>query len=748
MTYETDVESAIRHTVGFYLKLDGVAERFSSHHPDRFANWNPSETFYEVIEWESVSLASQMLDRRVGIVQVAGFALNLTDTPETRAIFKRGGGTYDVLDESISHSGTTVKLRSGTSTWADGTLVHVGREAITLGTHTAGGTYTGCTRAAEDTSGEPHLAGVSISDTPHHWKGRRGWLYAVNLKTGTERSLRVGLLDDYPNDIDGGRSFNFVGMASVLKRPILTGWEEQPIAPGYPVRAQYDFHPSGHVLEGLQFKVADGRQLADDGFVMFDVEGESTMVPLYAAQSNLDSAGTFIVTWIKLAGNGPNEDEVQKVLDASDISVRQVDRIVARPGIATLHLMLSRYGDGNNNSTYDRLPGRAPNQTTDTEDLAPKRVGAGVPVAWVDLNSFLDMDGHTIRCIIDERTTLDEWLVDEVLWRSGGYIYCDHATGRIAFKRYQPLTIRGSLPSLTRADIEIGEVQSESMEREQLSQLLFRCNWVPGVGYTKTVSVLFEDTVDAFEDDPGSVIELKAKSVWVGSAQPRNVTADPITAAALRGQADRWRAAGSEGVLRIPIPLPWDFHVDYVEGFRFSLTDDRILDADGNRGVSAMPVEVVGTHPDPERGKWNIVVEQLHTGVRVAPSAIVDSYDAGSRTITFKTTGHAARLFNSSPGGDWGEDMRVRIYDADDAGGVYAASETNLVGSTTNNTMTLQGIPTTAPAEWDLVVLEDEDESGQSENDEGGLTQDYAFGADANGVIGTGAYEREANKWR
>ena len=745
MTYETEIEASRDHNICFYVRFDGVAERFSEYHPDDCDNWNPSETFYSTLTEDSVTLGGESLDRKKGIVMPAGMGFTIADTADTRAIFRRRGGTETRLSTSISATTTTVVFASGTNTYDDGALIHVDKEAITLGTHTSGGTYTGCTRAAEGSVGEAHLADAVVSSVPRHWRGRRVRMYSVNLESGNEHLIRTAILEDYPRQEDGVRVFSAMGLMTVLNRPILTGWEEQPISdPDYPQRDSYDFHPSGHVLEGIAFKVQDGRQLQDDGFVMFTVDGKQTMVPLFDGQANLDSAGEFIVSWIKIAGNGPGADKQNAVLASSDITVRQVDRVVARLGIAALQVIQSIEGDGAN-GTYDVLPGRAPDFASGTDDLVRKRVGAGIPSAWVNESSFELMIGPKVHCILDEEMRVSEWLEREVLWRSSGFLHIDE-DGKLAYRRYQPLTIRGSLPSLGVDEILNASVIASDSEEDIVAKVEFACNYVPGEGYTRRLPVAFDDAVQIYDVDPEASQELRSKAIWVGGVVEENQTSHPVTAAELRGAIERYRAQGLDGGLKVPLVLPWSKHVDYVPGYRFALTDALVVDEEGVQGVTDLALEVVGTRPDIGGGVWAVDCEQVPTGVRVAPSAVVDSFS--DPVVTLKDTGvHGdGTLFDDNPAEDFGAVWTVRFYDAS-ASPPFSSSTTEQVVSVSGNDITLAS-PAFVPAAGDLVVLEDGSETSTGVNAAGADVHDYAFGADASEEIGTSTYLREANSWR
>lgn len=742
MPYVDEISGARRYFHAFYVKFDGIAERFCDIHPDKVSAWSPSGTFLECMVRDSLSGGGQSLDRQTGIIKPAGFSFTLNDTSATRAIFRRRGGTEDALAAGVNPGTTAIALKSGTNAFADGTTLHVGRETFTLGTHTVSGVYSGSVRGELDTVAAHHPAGFTVSTVPRHWRGRRVQLITVDLNSGEEKTIRTGVLDDYPAQQNGVRIFEVIDLMTVLNKPILTGWEEQRIEGTYPRSTIFDFHPSGVDLPGaLEFKVEDGRQIAEDGYVMFTVSDGTFITPILDNQPNL-SDGRFVVAWAKLAGS--SNLTTAQVLEESNITVRQVEVVDGRLAVVALQVMQSILGDFAN-GTYDTLPGRKPNDSLSTTDLVRKRGGAGIPSAWIDESAFEFIPGGATKVLLDEEVRLFDFLRDEIMWRADGYIYVN-GSGQLSFQRYQPLTIRGSLPSVTEDEVAIGPVKATDSEAHQVGAIEIECNYIPGEGYTRRLPVVFREAAEIYDLDADTRVTLQSKSVWVGRIPEQQTQARQIAGDTVRSRLERYRASGLDGGLRLPLRFPWAKSATMVEGHRFALTDSRITDSDGTKGITSKPFEVVGTRPDYGAGHWDVEVEEIQTGQRIGFSGVVDSY--ASNTITLKDTGvHGdGALFDDNPAEDLGAGWVVRIHDFS-ATPPYSTSTTETVLSVSGNDIVLD-TPASTPANLDIVVLEDSDEDLTTANAAGADVQDYAFGADASDRIGTSTWERAANKWR
>ena len=139
-----------------------------------------------------------------------------------------------------------------------------------------------------------------------------------------------------------------------------------------------------------------------------------------------------------------------------------------------------------------------------------------------------------------------------------------------------------------------------------------------------------------------------------------------------------------------------------------------------------------------EGGEALITAREIPRAYWIAPAVYVDSYNAGTLTITIDQTGPEADLFKalSQPGLFWAATWGLRLYElATVWAGGYAAT----VASVTSTTITLAAAPPFDPQAGDLICLED-----STPGDTGNLNaldadvEDYAFGADSALEVGGG----------
>ncbi len=746
MTYESDVEGGRTHRVGYYVAVDGIASRLATHD---MGDFGLSGTYLPVITEGSLRGGGTRLDRARGIVLPATFGFSMADTSAVRAIIRRRGGTEDTLELAINSTQALIETGSGSQTWADGTVVHIGREAITLGTWSGGsGGYGSSVRGAHNTLAYPHLAGAVISDAPRHWYDRRAVLYAVNLDTGTEQAIRAGVISSVPKFENGLWQVEVTDLMTVLNRPIMHGWDEVPVESV----ATQTVTVNGSDTDGVRMQLSDYRQIQDDGFIAISYRGRVGVYYVYSGDLNtsnyVDVSNTSWRAGDVIAFDGDNG---LAAAGSGEVSVRQVGRYSEAPWAVALQVMLSIVGDGTNDATWDVLPGRS-YVTTTTEDLSAKRVGAGIPAAWVassgagTWNTHMGAGGEgTITGIIDEKQRLFDFLTNEILWRSGGFAYIS-VDGKLSFQLYKPAHIRAGVDTLGRD--ELGHVVSVwDAEDEVPGRAELECNYIIGQGYQRKVEVIWEDNADLYGEHgrDQNHIRLQTKSLWVdgtGVMLPGVALATqpmPVTSVLL--MLDRLRSRVLVGGRRARVRLPWTKHVDTVIGKQYSLTDDRMPDLEGGSGVTSRVYEVVGVDMDFQSGFIEAELEEVIAGAAIAPSCIVGSY--ASTTITIDTTGPEAGMYDSNPGSDFAADWVVRIYDAS-ASPPYSSSTTATISSVTASTIVLTSTPSPTPAAGDIVTVEDGADSGNT-NADGADVQDFAFGADSSFTVGSPA--RDGPKW-
>ncbi len=760
MTYASDVTGTRAHRVGYYIAIAGITERLATHD---MTDHGLSGTYLPVIVRDSVRGSMQRLDKMRHIVTPGTLGFSVFEHPtyvdQLQDILRRRGGTETTLASEISATGAAITLGSGTNTYADGTVIHIDREAITLGSHVAAGAYSGCTRGANGTDPIAHRAGAKISDAPRHWLDRKVTLYGVNLDTGTESALRSGVISSPLRFTNGVYPIQATDLMTHFNRTCLSGWQTTRVE-----KIEYvALAVGGNNVAGMRFYLADPRQLVDDAFVAIEVNGRRGVY--YVESGHLDTSTGYIgiacgwggsawvggdlITAADLGFESPNQNA-----SFVDVTLRQIGRYSDWPMFVALQAMTSRAGDSEN-GTFDILAGRAVDFDSGG-DLVEKRVGAGLPETWIESdvgdagswNVAIPSIAGKVTGFIDKPVRLIDFLTDEILWRAGGFAYVD-GSGVFKFQRYEPRTTRSTLSSLGK-DV-IGEVvDTWDAEDEIPGKALIKGNYDVASGeFLRTVEVTWEDTAGIYREHgkDRSLLEIESKSLVIGgetSLPPATLgAAAPVHPVALMMMLDRMRMWSLNAGRRHRLRLPWSESTNVVIGATLSLTDDRVPDLEGGSGVTARPVIVTGVDQKYSEGYLEAEVEELPTGVQWAPSAYVSSFS--TVTITLDTTGPEASMHDGSPGLDFPDGAQIRIYDAS-ASPPYTSSFTATIASTTATTIVLTGAPGTPPAAGDRITIEDgiPGDTGNT-NAAGADVEDFAFAADSSYEVGSG--DRAGPKW-
>jgi hypothetical protein len=137
-----------------------------------------------------------------GDINTSSLDLRLHNTDELGERFRYQDTSPTVsVASDIDSSDTSLDL-SDTSL-AD-SVVYINDETILLGSHSGGGTYTGCTRGIWGSPAQDHDAGNFVYTTgAPHWLGRRVEFIVHNLETAEERSVWPGYIRDIQTDGEG-----------------------------------------------------------------------------------------------------------------------------------------------------------------------------------------------------------------------------------------------------------------------------------------------------------------------------------------------------------------------------------------------------------------------------------------------------------------------------------------------------------------------------------------------------------------
>lgn len=722
MTYATDVDS-YRHRVGFYFKFRGIPTRLSTHDPADWPNWSTSETFLPVVIRDSISGFSESLNRKNSFVDGGSLSWEVMATDAVVSLMARRGGTEDTLSAAVSPSATSWTIVDDNLPTSG--VVYCDRETLNI-TASGAGTRT-VTRGYQDSRAVPHAVGAIISTQPRFWFTRRFTLFAVNLETGTETEVFTGTLSETP-PFDSGK-FSFSGESLIndfLKKPLHTGFRE--VQSSAPVEVK---------LGGsIEITCADTTGLLSPGYMRVTGQSGSAIAGgfILGLSPGLSSTAITLSDWSYIAGSPTS----LALFEGENVSVEQVTVVTGKPSRVALYTILSVEGDGSNDSEYDSLVGQRADATGSDELFRDLRMGAGIDASDVNIVSFRGIHGdYNIAAWLDEETSLGDFLAQEVLFRSGGYVYTTPA-GVLSHKQYTSNTVRSGLDSYTYADLLSSNVASVDDETGGLARVVFECNYRPTTReYLRKVELVFRDE-NALYGDVGESLSLQSKSINVGGTlsgiAATHLFSAPMSLLELESSFDRQRARQSWAGRRRSFRLPWKHHNTFLIGYRFSFTDPRDVDHEGGTGVSGRYYEVTGRNVDVMNGELSVDVDEVPRGWAIAPSAFISSWDGGTLTATLDTS---TDLHDSSPGLDFAKDWSVKVYDAS---ADFGAVDTVGIASVTSSTITFTSTPSLSggagPAAGDLIVLSESDDTGET-NDVGADVEDFAFAADSGYTVGT-----------
>ena len=727
MTYVTDI-AARTHDVGYYVAFEGIATRLSTHDLTGLV----AGTFLPVLLAPPRGSANR-LDRERGLILPGGFSVQAADNSSLRTLIARRGGTEDKLSLSLSKTATAITLSKGN--YATGTTIYVDRETITLGTK-SGNVYNFSARGVQSSQARPHGAGTVVSDRPRYWLGRRAQMFAVNLATGTTQAIRTGILSQSPRFVNGSWSLEFIDLQRELNRRIFHGWSPQKVV----ARGGQDYPTLAFLLD-----VGDARHFADGDNAYVRVQQEEG-IQVYSLESgHVDRTNNHLTLELDNLVHATESDRTLDVRPGAD--VQQVCLFTADPAHAALMMMLSDLGDASNHATYDVLPGVSPALTSSTGDIVGKRVGAALPSSWVDVTAWEALEGAAFgpaTFYLDDPMSLLEFLVREVAWRLGGYVYVNDS-GQISFRRYLPALPAAALPAITTSDLRVPNVSTVDDESEVLGSAVMKCNWDPELRqHMLRVETSWLDTFPLYGEGRPS-LELESRSLWVGQASPSPLVSAPGSSLQIVAALDRLYSRSRNGVRRHSMALLWNKHLDALPGWTFAFTDGRVPNLEGSLGVTARQLECVAVHPDYATGQIALEAEEKPQGWLVAPVGIItlvsaqDLFDLES----------SADYYDGNPASDFPVGATVRIYGAS-ASPPFSASGTAVILSVQDPgqielTATFGGGFTLAAG--DLVCLESSANTG-NENTTGADVQDHLFMVDADDLIdaGTGS-ERDGTRW-
>lgn len=750
MTYDTALARPDAH-FGFYVKFDGVAELFAT-----VSSWPGSSGTILPVLLAAPTSSGDRLDRERGLVTPGKFDFEIADSADVRVLLARRGGTEFALTTTLSESASVV---STNNEGLAGLTVYVEQETITVGTHSGGGVYAGCTRGVEDSTAKAHLSNSVGSTRPRHWIHRRAQLHAVNLRTGDTSAVLTGIVIESPKYVDGRHVFGLAGLMRELNRRLYQGWQSVPVT----------LSSRDNAARTITFDVnGDARNFSveQDSQIRLDFSGAAWLVDLdkddisRASRQftvSMDADTQHGIMGLRGREGGGTDANGHAMIDVfsrlPDLNARTAAVIWGDPAMVALQVMLSRYGDGVNHADHDNLPGVSPDLASDTIDLVGKRIGAGLPAAWVDVDSWADQQSiaSVARFVIDRTRSLMEFLEQEIVWRLGGIVYITGA-GKIAFQRDDPAVASSSIVTYDTSDIARSSVTTVDDESDILAAGEFKHNWDHITGdFMGLTQVAWPDTAGTYGDNHPQ-LQMESQSLVINSQTNSGELASGVTTTdGIVVGLDRRYSRTRNGVRRLTWPVPWQLSGVFSVGYRFKHTNAYLIDHEGGLGVTARHMEVVATVPDFPNGVILVTAEERNPGFLIAPAAMIDSYDGGTKTITFDTASHEGDVGTAAPSGYFPDGAEVFIAD-DDFITQFGRVEKEVISSLpTPTTMVLVNGPATfTPAAGDLVWLAWQVNTGTAATATDADVDDHLFLADANNpptLASVVAADRGAMTW-
>jgi len=664
-----------------------------------------SAPFEPALDITSISASGSSLDRGRSLIIPGGFSARIMDGSVQRTVLSRRGGTEDALELSTNRTTKTIDTLEGNN--PSGGVVYLERETIVLGTKFSED-YLLSERGAWGSQSSFHGGGMVLSSRPRHWMGRRATLVAVDLDTLNSQTIRAGITSQSPQFSEGAYDLDFVDVQKELNRPLMRGWLPQKST---------NWAGGGALGYNVDVVVADALNFRDGSNSFIRVDGPE-LSRVHTLASGTVNTGTNVVRLDLSQIRYDDSAEDLAVPPDEELELRQVQIIVQDPATAALQVMLSVLGDGAN-GTYDVLPGRAPEATSPI-----RQVGAGIPSDWVDVAAWEALRGIGGTCVfyLEEETRLLDFLVNEISWRLGGYVYVTD-DGKISFQRYIVDTPLASTSTLSKADILAGAVSLVDDESETVGRVSIECNYNPGQReFRARHQVVFADLNGTYGDDLASV-QLQSKSLWIGGGGS-SLNSPPTGQWEIINSFDRVYSRTKDGVRKVRFRLPWKQHLTVKPGFVFKLTDDRQPDFAGGEGISQRTHEVTSANPDPQSGSLEVEAEEVPRGYLVAPSALVSSYSSGTFTLSTSTD-----FYGTEPGFDFMLGATIRVFDAS-ASPPFSVSGTATITGLSSSSITVPFFGTFTPASGDLIVLEYSGPVGSTSANTGATPPDHLFHGD------------------
>lgn len=737
MSYQTTIENKKSQDFMFYVEFAGISTKLTTHKTSLFTD------YIECMKLENISNITSRLDRHAGFIQPSALTFEAFDSDDVRNFVSMIGGTETALDQDLDETSTV--LYASYTGYSNNQLIYCGTETLRVNGAWFSGSYN-VTRAMYGSKARANVAGEIISSKPRHWLSRGVKLYCVDRQTNETQLIASCILSSSPAFDSGKWGFEAIDIMTDLNRSLLSNFRPQE---SISIEKGGELTSDFMKTNVLKFKVQDINNFAlnhysdhasikissGDNWAIFSTYGTDALdVPnsnIYVSIANpVYQSKDYDTSFY---------DELLESQEATLTTVLQVSGSIA---YATLQLILSRYGD-QSNTDYDVFAGVPEQTNAESEDISLKRIGAGIDSDTVDIPSFLSMGEERINTIIDEPIPLFEFIKNEILWRAGGYIHVNNE-GKIAFKKYSPIAIRSLVERVDEDDILVANTGSVYDESSRIAKAIFNCNFYPERGFLKHLEIRFSGEAQLY-GELRSNIEFNSKSLWIGSSNGVDSPYLKKSLLDIQIMLERIKQRQIDSSHKIRIILPWQFYFKTLVGEYLNVVDSRLPSHNSLDTLDAN-FEVVGRDVNAADGTIIIDLEGVPTGVLVAPSLQVQSYNAGTFEITINNSGSLGDtvLYDEKAANDFPKTCIIRIWRVASDFSTYEDNTCDL--ASIDNALVLKFSPSTNPVSGDIITILDGDDTGNL-NDVGADVQDFGYGADSSYQVGSGSYLRDGSRW-
>lgn len=591
--------------------------------------------------------------------------------------------TIITLLATLTNSGTSVTINEVTLT---GAVVWIDDEAILLGTHTGGGTYTGCTRGFWGSAGAAHDAGSGVYTRIPYWEKRLVRLVEHDVDTGDEVVRWRGLVSEIAQD----RGMILVSceeyLAALARAEV--NRDARDLAQG--AGLVWEVTPTVSRLRGVlpapyQSSVAQGH-----GTATLYVEADGFVAEV--GQAVLEGAGRVEVTQWQFerrpdAADGDSfNGSLYEVLVFLDI----------HPLDAALALLTSS-GRGTNGA-YDTLG--------ESWGLALDIVDDASWTAEIAISPHLRVDHLTLGAGGARVNVLRT--VQDLLLRPFGYFLAITTTGLLSIARLRLPTI-GDVSGAATVKVSAYPDGSLRLDRglgQQAQEVVARVGGTPGTGDGRDVTIR-QLTARTRRTQLGDVRTL---SYDLQAISPRRLSSARRGGSALTSALASLLSLGIDTVPRLKIRIA-DHNVTGSPapdlGQWLSVADlgplegAWLVNAAGERVEDTTTTDMIGLvigrrwDLDAHTYEVTLLLMAYRVGQFVrerAPAAVVVSWNAGTFTATVEpdTFGGAPSDPETFVVGD-----EVTLYERD---GRIASTDVRTVTSVSGTTITVSGSFDTAPS--------------------------------------------------